>query len=500
MSISRTAFGARADGTLPRSPGEGRILIGGRWEQPSTGRTFDSIDPTTGLVLGVVAESGADDVDRAVRAARSAFDGPWGRAVATVRQKTLWDLADLVEAHYEELHELEVLDMGMPVSATKGSAASVELLRYYAGWPTKIEGATIPNSVSHTMLSYTVREPIGVVAAIVPWNSPLRNALIKIGPVLATGCTVILKPAEQASLTALRLGELIQDLDLPPGVINVVTGYGRPVGEALSSHPDVDKVSFTGSTATGQQIVRCATENMKRVSLELGGKSPDIVFADADLDRAVPGAAMGVFRNSGQMCIAGSRIFVQRRVYAEFIERISAFADSLIVGDSRDPKTQIGPLVSQQQMERVLEYIDSGQEEGARVTAGGQRRTEGALAKGYFVPPTVFADVQDHMRICREEIFGAVASILPFDSVDEVIPRANDTNFGLSSGIWTSDIGTAHRFAREVKAGTVWVNTYQAADAAVPFGGYKMSGWGRECGQDSLDSYLAVKSVWIETQ
>jgi aldehyde dehydrogenase (NAD+) len=496
--VTRQASGT---GTFPDlvGPGAGKLYINGQWVPPFSGRTFPTINPTTGSIIGEIAEGGPQDADLAVQAARKALDGPWGCVSPSYRQRVLWQLADLIEQNYDELHHLEVLDMGMPVSATKGAAASVEVLRYFAGWATKLEGATVPNSLAEPVLSYTVREPIGVVAAIIPWNSPLRNALLKIAPALTTGCAMVLKPAEQASLTALRLGELISELDLPAGVVNIVTGSGDPVGTALTTHPDVDKVSFTGSTATGQAIVHAAAGNLKRLSLELGGKSPNVVFADADLDRAVPAAAMGVFRNSGQMCIAGSRIFVERPVYGEFVARLAAFAQTLKVGDSLSPKTQIGPLVSQEQLDRVIGYLADGRREGAHLATGGSRLTHHGLESGYFIPPTVFSDVTDEMRICQDEIFGPVACVLPFDAIDEVITRANDTRFGLASGVWTRDITKAHGFAQAIKAGSVWVNTYQAADAAVSFGGYKMSGWGRECGRESLDGYLAVKSVWIRT-
>jgi aldehyde dehydrogenase (NAD+) len=483
--------------------GPKRLFVGGQWVDAASGRTFPSFNPSTGEVLAQIAEGDAEDADRAVAAARAAFDGPWRRMKPSERQRLLWELADAIEEHYEELMLLEVLEMGSPVGPSrpgrKRTSWEASLLRYFAGWPTKIHGQTIPNSLPGSVFTYTVREPVGVVAAIVPWNRPISNAVWKIGPVLATGCTMVLKPAEEASLAALRIGELAAEVGVPDGVINVVTGFGETVGATLTEHMDVDKVAFTGSTATGQAIIRASAGNLKRLTLELGGKSPDVVFADADLERAIPGAAMAVFANSGQICCAGTRIYVERPIYEEFVDGASALASSLKVGDSIDPETQIGPLVSIEQLERVTGFLDLGPTEGARTTSGGHRLTEGDLSAGYFVAPTVFADVTDDMRVAREEIFGPVACVLPFDSIDEVATRANDTSYGLSGGLWTRDVGKAHRLASEMQAGTVWVNGFLQFDPAVPFGGYKMSGWGSEMGEKSLEGYLNTKSIWINS-
>ena len=477
-----------------------RMLIDGRWVEAASGKTFATHNPATGELLAHVPEGDAEDIDRAVAAARRAFEGPWSKAKPFERQGILLRLAELVDRHIEELAALDTIDMGAPLSRTLNNRLrAVGMLRYYAGQATALLGETIDNSLPGEIFSFTLKEPVGVVGAIIPWNGPLTACIWKIGPALATGCTVVLKPAEEAPLTALRLGELCLEAGVPPGVVNVVTGYGETAGAALSSHRDVDKVAFTGSHLTGQKIVQASAGNLKRVSLELGGKSPDIVFADADLEAAVPGAAMAVFANSGQICSAGTRLFVERRVYEEFTARVAAFGKSLHVGNGIEEKTQVGPLVSAEQLERVTGYLSIGRQEGARPLAGGERLAEGALAQGYFVPPTVFADVKDEMRIAQEEIFGPVISAIPFDDIEEVITRGNATSFGLGSGVWTRDVTRAHKLARAIKAGSVWINCYQAMDPAVPFGGYKMSGYGRESGKQHLDEYLNVKAVWIKT-
>ena len=477
-----------------------RLLIDGKWVEAASGKTFASINPATGEVLATVAEGDAEDIDRAVAAARRAFDGPWSKIKPFERQLMLLRLADLVERHFEELSMLDTLDMGAPISRTFGTRQRVlGMLRYYAGMATALHGETIENSLPGEIFSYTLKEPVGVVGAIIPWNGPLGASVWKIGPALATGCTVILKPAEEAPLTPLRLGELILEAGVPPGVVNIVPGFGETAGAALAAHAGVDKIAFTGSHLTGQKIIAASAGNLKRVSLELGGKSPDIVFADADLENAVPGAGMAVFANSGQICSAGTRLFVERRIYDEFVGRVADFGNGLQVGNGIDPKTQIGPLVSEQQLERVTGYLSVGKQEGARAVSGGDRLTGEAYARGYFVPPTVFADVRDDMRIAQDEIFGPVLSAIPFDDINEVIVRANATSFGLGSGVWTRDVSKAHRLAKAIRAGSVWVNCYQAMDPAVPFGGYKMSGYGRESGLQHLEEYLNVKAVWIKT-
>jgi aldehyde dehydrogenase (NAD+) len=477
-----------------------RMLINGEWVCAASGKTFESRNPATGDLLATVAEGDAEDINRAVAAARRAFDGPWSRFKPYERQALLLKIADLVEKHFDELSMLDTLDMGAPVSRTRGTRRRVlGMLRWYAGMAVSIHGETIENSLPGEFFSYTLKEPVGVVGAIIPWNGPLGATIWKIGPALATGCTIVLKPAEEAPLTSLRLGELMLEAGVPPGVVNIVPGYGETAGAALAAHPDVDKVAFTGSHLTGQRIVHASAGNLKRVSLELGGKSPDIVFADADLESAVPGAGMAVFANSGQICSAGTRLFVERKVYDEFVGRVADFGKSLMVGNGIDPDTQIGPLVSEQQLERVTGFLATGRQEGARQLTGGERLTEGNFAKGFFVPPTVFADVRDDMRIAREEIFGPVISAIPFTDIEEVIQRSNATNFGLGSGVWTRDVSKAHRLAKSLRAGSVWINCYQTMDPAVPFGGYKMSGYGRESGIQQMEEYLNVKAVWIKT-
>jgi aldehyde dehydrogenase (NAD+) len=477
-----------------------RMFIEGKWVEAASGKTFDSINPSTGEVLAQVAEGDSEDIDRAVAAARRAFDGPWRKFKPFERQNILLKLADLVEKNFEELAALDTLDMGAPISRTLNNRLrALGMLRYYAGQAVSILGETIENSLPGEYASFTLKEPVGVVGAIIPWNGPLTATIWKVGPALATGCTIILKPAEEAPLTPLRFAELCQEAGVPPGVVNVVPGFGETAGAVLARHPDVDKIAFTGSHLTGQKIIEASAGNLKRVSLELGGKSPNVVFADADLDVAVPGAGMAVFANTGQICSAGTRLFVERKIYDEFTENVAKFGNSLRVGDSSLPETQIGPLVSAEQLKRVTGYLAIGRQEGARPLSGGERVSEGNMAKGYFVPPTVFADVKDTMRIAQEEIFGPVISAIPFADIDEVIERANKTTFGLGSGLWTRDVSKAHKLARGIRAGSVWINCYQAMDPAVPFAGDTMSGYGRERGKQHVEEYLNVKSVWIKT-
>jgi aldehyde dehydrogenase (NAD+) len=474
------------------------LFIDGQVRPALSGKSFDSISPRNGEVLARVAQAGKEDVDLAVAAARRAFDGEWGRFKPFDRQQLMLKLADLVDKHYDELALLDTLDMGGPISRTTlGRRRAVALLGYYAGLATTLQGDTIPNSAPGEHFCYTLKEPVGVVAAINPWNGPIGLAIWKLCPVLATGCTLVLKPAEQAPLSPLRLAELCMEAGLPPGVFNVLAGLGD-AGAALAEHAGVDKIAFTGSTEVGQKIVRAAAGNLKRMSMELGGKSPDIVFADADLDAAVPGAAMAVFQNSGQICSAGTRLFVQRPVYEEFVQRVAAYARTLKVGDPLDPSTQLGPLVSAEQLDRVTGYLRLGVEQGARAVAGGERLSHGALANGFYVAPTVFADVKDDMRIAREEIFGPVISALPFDTLDEVIARANDSSYGLGSGVWSRDVSTVHKVAKGLRTGTVWANCYQVMDPAIPFGGYKMSGFGRESGIEHVHEYVQTKAVVLK--
>jgi aldehyde dehydrogenase (NAD+) len=476
-----------------------QLLIDGGWVSALSGETFDTINPATGQVLAKVAKASGKDVDVAVAAARRAFEGEWRRCKPFDRQHILLKLADLIERHFDDLVMLDTLEMGLPLSRQPWvKRRGVALLRYYAGMATNLGGETIENSAAGEVFSYTLREPVGVVGAIIPWNSPLTSTLWKISPAIAAGCVIIFKPAEEASLTSLRIGELALEAGLPPGVLNVVTGFGD-VGEAICRHPDVDKIAFTGSTETGQRIIQASAGNVKRLSLELGGKSPDIVFADADLATAVPGASMAVFANSGQVCSAGSRLFVERKIYDEFVGRVGEFAAKLKVGNGLDPDVLIGPLVSEQQLQRVTGYMSAGREEGAEIVTGGQRSNAPDLRSGFFVPPTVFRNVTDSMKIAREEIFGPVISALPFDDLDEVVRRANHTPFGLGSGVWTTNLSKAHRVARAVRAGSVWVNCYQLMEPNVPFGGYKMSGYGRESGREHLEEFLNTKAVWINT-
>ena len=471
------------------------LLIGGRRQPARSGRYFETVDPANERVIASVAEAGAEDVDAAVKAAREALEGEWGHMRAADRGTALLRLADLIRQNQDALVELESLDSGKPVSAIKRQdlPAVLDTLTYYAGWADKLNGQVIP--ARPDALTYTVREPIGVVGAIIPWNFPLMIGMWKIAPALACGCTVVLKPAELTPLTALKIGELALAAGFPPGVLNVIPGFGKTAGAALVDHPDVDKITFTGSPVVGREILRGAAGNLKRVTLELGGKSANIIFPDADIEAAVKAAGSGIFFNTGQVCSAGSRILAHKDVYDEVVERLVARAQGIRVGNPRDAGTSMGPLVSKVQMNRVLEYIDIGKREGAQLAIGGIRLGD----SGFFVSPTVFADVGHQMRISQEEIFGPVASVIRFEDDEEAIRLANGTKYSLAAGVWSADIGRIHRFVRRLKAGTVWVNTYGPTDVRLPWGGARDSGFGREHGDEAIANFTEPKAVWINT-
>lgn len=471
-----------------------RMLIGGKWVESRSGKTFETINPATEEVIAQVAEGDAADIDAAVQAARAAFDsGPWRKTDARDRGQLLNKLADLIEQNIDELARLEVLDNGKPISEARHGDLPlvIDCLRYYAGWADKLHGQTIP--VRGNYFTYTRKEPVGVCGQIIPWNFPMLMVAWKWGPALAAGCTIVMKPAEQTPLSCLRLGELAQEAGFPDGVINIVPGFGETAGAALVDHPGVDKIAFTGSTEVGRIIMRNAAGTLKRVTLELGGKSPNIVFADADLDAAVEGALLGLYLNQGQCCCAGSRLFVEGKVYDAMVERLAERAKARKLGDPFDPATEQGPQVDKTQFERILGYIDSGRKQGARCVTGGQRWGE----TGYFIEPTVFADVKDEMTIAREEIFGPVMQVLRFTDVEEVVTRANTTDYGLAAAVWTRDVAKAHAIAHRIRAGTVWINCYDVFDAAAPFGGFKTSGIGRELGEKALDNYVELKTVTV---
>jgi aldehyde dehydrogenase (NAD+) len=473
-------------------------FIDGRWAPSLSGEHIETFNPATGKRLATLARGRKEDVDSAVKAARRAFEGPWRRFSPAQRQQLIIRFAKVFEENFEELTFLEALDMGAPLVTRlhPAKAGALQTILYFAGQARNISGEIPLNSLPGNVTTMIVKAPVGVVGGIIPWNGPLFSQMHILGPVLATGCTAVLKPAEDASLTVLRVAELLVEAGLPPGVVNVVTGLGSEAGAALAAHPDVNRIAFTGSTATGREIIKASAGNIKRLQLELGGKSPDIVFADADLDKAVPGVAMAVYANSGQICFAGTRVFVQRSIQVEFIDRMRAYTRTLKVGDPLAEDTRLGPLISQRQLERVLSYVEKGGQEGAELVSGG-KRLGGELANGYYLEPTIFSNVSNSMTIAREEIFGPVASVIPFDTTDEALALANATEFGLASGVWSSNVNTVMRMVHGIEAGTVWVNCYGLVDPAVGFGGYKESGYGWKGGRAQIDGYLYHKAAYI---
>ena len=476
----------------------GKLIIDGQAVDALSGRTFQTVNPATEDVICAVAEAGPEDVDRAVKAARKAFEsGPWPSMRPAERQRLLWKLGDLILEHADELARLETLDNGKPIFESRQVDIPMvaNCFHYFSGWATKLAGETLP--VHPSYFTYTSREPLGVVGAIIPWNFPMIMVGWKAAPALATGNCVVLKPAELTPLTAIRIGELALEAGLPPGVFNVVPGKGSVAGEAIVAHPGVDKITFTGSTEVGKQIMKKCADGMKKVTLELGGKSPNIVFADADLDAAVKGATTGIFYGKGEVCAAGSRLLVEASIHDEFVTKLAERSAKLQPADPLDPKTRLGALVSGTQMNKVLGYVETGTREGAKLVAGGKRAP--VNGKGFFVQATVLDQVENHMKVAQEEIFGPVLSVIRFDGADDAVKKANDIVYGLAAGIWTRDVKKAHAIARRVQAGTVWINAYNFYDAGMPFGGYKASGFGRDLGPDSLREYTQVKSVWVST-
>ncbi|MBT2336631.1 aldehyde dehydrogenase [Variovorax paradoxus] len=477
--------------------GSKKLFIGGKWVEPVSGKAFDAINPADGQVLARIAQGEAADIDKAAATARTAFEGPWSRWTPVERQRLLLRVLALVEAHADELALIETLDMGAPLARSKGLANfAAQTILFYSTQTAAASVTTHQNSLPGHMMTLSHKAPLGVVGGIIPWNGPLMSVWWVVGPTLATGCTAVIKPAEDACLSTLRVAELLQEAGVPDGVINVVTGYGADAGAALAAHPGVDRVAFTGSVETARRIIGASAGNIKRLQLELGGKSPDIVFADADLNLAVPGAAMGVYGNSGQVCLAGTRLFVQRGIHEEFVTRLQQFTATLKVGSGLEPGVNLGPLISSRQLDRVLGYVDIGTREGATLASGG-KRLGGTLANGYFVEPTVFAGVHNQMKIAQEEIFGPVISVIPFDDTDDALRLANDTPFGLGGGVWTRDLSTAHKVSQGIKSGTVWINCYGALDPNVGFGGYKMSGYGWKGSAEHVDSFLYRKAVYM---
>ena len=474
-----------------------RILIGGEWVAAASGKSFETFNPATGEVISRLAEGDAFDVDRAVKAARQAFEGEWSRWTPYDRQRLLLRVHDLIERNFEELALIETLDMGAPLQRTRSLRRYIsQLINFYAGQTVNIAGETLPNSLPGNIKTMSLKAPVGVVGGIIPWNGPLISQWWILGPVLATGCTAVMKPAEDASLSVIRIAELLMEAGMPAGVLNVVTGHGTVAGAALAEHLDVDRIAFTGSTATGRKIIQASAGNIKRLQLELGGKSPDIVFADANLDAAVPGAAMAAFNNTGQICYAGTRLFVQRNIQEQFVERLSAFSRTLRVGNGIDPDVQIGPIISAKQLAQVMRYVDIGQSEGATLASGG-KRLQAELGKGFFIEPTVFANVSNEMTIAQEEIFGPVISVIPFDDAEHALKMANDINYGLGGAVWTSSLSTAMKMSHGIKAGTIWINCYGQIDPGVGFGGYRMSGYGWKGGPQHVEAFLYQKAVYM---